>query len=97
MTTKQTKESKINYKIFVDRILNLIYGNNNFGYDRIVFAEEGHIIGKEIYSLLGYRGLFSVINLVQQELLDCEYSNEYLGDLRELECSWSGIFDEFKA
>jgi hypothetical protein len=95
MTIEQTEQ--INYTIFVNRIINLIYRNNNFSYDRIVFGEEGRTIGKEIYALAGYHGLFDVISLVEQELLVCELSNEYLRDLRELEFSFSGICEEFQA
>ena len=89
--------SKINYKIFVDEIISMIYRNDNLNYDRDSFQEKGNKLGREIYAISGYHGLFLVMNLVQQELLDCEYSTEYIGDLRHLEWSFNGICDEWQA
>lgn len=86
----------INYRIFSDRIIGLIYGNNDFSYDEYLI-EEGHKLGKEIYNLGGANGLFSVMRIIEQELLDCEYSNEYLSVLRQIEWSWNGICEEWQA
>lgn len=93
--TNDTKT--INYKMFSDRIIEMIYVNNNTLYDRDTFGKEGHGLGKEIYRVGGADGLFAVIRLVEQELLDCEYSNQYLSDLRNLEWSFNGICEEFQA
>jgi hypothetical protein len=87
----------INYKRFVDRIIEMIFGNNNMRYDRDTFGKEGNKLGREIYAVGGANGLFAVMRVVEQELLDCEYSNEYLGDLRNLEVSWTGICEEWQA
>jgi hypothetical protein len=84
----------INYTIFTDKIIHMIYGNNK-DYNRDIFEEEGNKLGREIYTLSGYKGLLIVMNLVQQELLDGEYSNEYLSDLRTIELSFNGICDEW--
>lgn len=87
----------INYRIFSDRIIGLIYGNNDFSYDKYFIEEEGNKLGKEIYNLGGENGLFSVMRIIEQELLDCEYSNEYLSVLRQIEWSWNGICQEWQA
>lgn len=65
-------------------------------YDRDTFGKEGHKLGKEIYAVGGANSLFAVMRLVEQELLNCEYSNSYLGDLRNLEVSWTGICEEWQ-
>lgn len=87
----------LNYKRCADRIIEMIYGNNNLRYDHVSFQKEGNKIGREIYTIGGYHGLFTVMNIVEQELLDCEYSNEYLSILREIEWSWNGICEEWQA
>ena len=87
----------VSYKQFVDRIIEMMYGNNNMRYDIDIFKKEGNKIGKEIYKVGGANGLFDVMHLVEQEFLNCEYSNEYLGVLREIEWSWCGICEEWQA
>lgn len=79
--------------VYTNRIIEMIYGN----YDRYTFEQKGNKLGKEIYKVYGYNGLFTVMNLVEQELLDGEYSNEYLDLLRLLEFSFNGICDEWQA
>lgn len=90
---KQTK-TKIDYIYFVNKILKLVFKNNN---DDTVFIVESNKIGKEIYTIAGYEGLYIVMNLIEQEITSCEYSNEYLYILRELEWGFNGICDEFQA
>jgi hypothetical protein len=87
----------MSYKQYVNEIINMIFSNKEYLCDRIVFGEKGHKIGKAIYAIGGYKGLYIVMDLVQQELLECEYSSEYLSTLRELEFSFSGICDEWQA
>jgi hypothetical protein len=84
------------HKQFVDQIINMIFSNED-SFERIAFAEKSHKIGKDIYAISGYKGLYIVMDLVQQELVECEYSDEYLGTLRELEFAFSGICDEWQA
>jgi len=86
-----------NYKLFANRIIEMIYGSNNISYDRDTFGRDGNKLGREIYAIGGANGLFTVMRLVEQELLVCEYSSEYLGDLRTLEWSWNGICEEWQA
>lgn len=91
-----SSEKVTNYRRFANRIIEMIYGNDNMRYDRDTFGKEGNKLGREIYAIGGYSGLFAVMNIVEQELLDGEYSNEYLGDLRNLEVSWTGICEEWQ-
>lgn len=84
------------YKKYVDEIIEMIFRNNSFE-ERVVFEERGNEIGKELYKINGYKSLYIVMELLQQELMESEYSSEYLGDLRELECSFNGICDEWQA
>ena len=83
----------MSYKVYVDKLINMMYGNNDFGYNRIVFGETGKEIGKEIHRNYGYKGLFMVMNMLVEELTS-EYNNSFLGDLRELEVCFDGICDE---
>jgi hypothetical protein len=87
----------VNYKIYVDEIIDIMHDNTDFSYNRIVFQGKGNKIGKEIYKVGGYKGLFIVMELVQKVLIENGYSDEYLTDLRELEFSFNGICDEFQA
>lgn len=75
---------------FANEIIDLIFSNQNN-------TKDARIIGKNIYKIYGYKGLFNVINLVQEYLMNNEYSDEYLSDLRTLEFGFSGICDEFQA
>lgn len=85
------------YNSFIAEIIDIMYGNSDFSYNRMVFAKRGREIGEEIYKIGGYNGLFVVMDLLVERLKESDYSNHYLGDLRELECSWSDICDEFQA
>lgn len=85
------------YSQYIEEIIDMMFSNNDFSYNRIVFSKRGHKIGEEIYKIGGYRGLFTVMDLLVERLKEADYSNTYLGDLRELECSWSGICEEFQA
>jgi hypothetical protein len=85
------------YGKYISEITDLMFSNSKFSYDRTVFAKRGHKIGQEIYKVGGYKGLFHVMELLVERLKDVDYSNIYLSDLRELECSWSGICEEFQA
>jgi len=91
MTTD--KVDRIN-NIFADRIIEMIFGSNNLNYS---FQKEGNKLGREIYAVSGSNGLFKVMNIVEQKIMDCEYSNEYLSDLRTLEWSWNNICEEWQA
>ena len=93
----QPTKTDVNYKQFVDRIIDMIYGNNSIRYDSILFQNAGNKLGKEIYAIGGYKALFYVMNLLEQELLNCEYSNSCMGTLREIEWSWHGICPEWQA
>jgi hypothetical protein len=90
-----TETINYNYKQFADRIIEMIF-ENNMRYDHVSFQNTGNKLGREIYAVGGANGLFSVMRVVEQELLDYEYSNSYLGKLRELEVSWHGICDEWQ-
>lgn len=83
----------LDYTKFVDRIITLLL---NPSYDES-FNEQGNKIGREIYNTIGYRGLYKVMNIVDKQLLNCEYSSEFLLNLRNLEVSWSGICEEWQA
>jgi hypothetical protein len=83
---------KLNYTQFVNKIIELLL---NSTYDEY-FNEQSNKIGREIYNITGYRGLYKVMNMVEEELLNCEYSNEILSSLRNLEVSWSGICEEWQ-
>lgn len=85
------------YNKYIEEIIDLMFSNSDFSYDRIVFAKRGHKIGEEIYKIGGYKGLFTVMELLVERLKEADYSNVYLGDLRELECSFNGICEEFQA
>jgi hypothetical protein len=84
--------SNINYKHFVNQIIELLYNNDSSE----SFNEISKNIGKEIYNINGYRGLYKVMNMVEEELLHCDYSNSYLSNIRELEVTWSGICEEWQ-
>jgi hypothetical protein len=77
----------------VNRIIELLL---NSTYDES-FNEQGNKIGREIYNTSGYRGLYKTMNIVEEQLLNCEYSSEFLYSLRNLEVSWSGICEEWQA
>lgn len=85
------------YNRFIEEIIDMMFGNSDFSCNRVVFAKRGRELGEEIYKIGGYRGLFAVMDLLVERLKEADYSNTYLGDLRELECSWSGICEEFQA
>jgi hypothetical protein len=85
------------YNRFIEEIIDMMFGNSDYSYDRIVFAERGRVIGEEIYKIGGYKGLFAVMGLLVERLKEADYSNQYMGDLRELECCFNGICEEFQA
>ena len=88
------------YKKYVDEIINMIFKNDSDYYDYDYdnqFDKRCNKIGHQIYNLYGYKGLYITTELVQQELMENEYSNEYIGYLRELEFAFSNICDEFQA
>jgi hypothetical protein len=86
----------MSYKVYVDKILALMYTNTDYSFNRTVFNEQGHLIGKEIYNEFGYKGLFTIMDILFEHLK--EYDNHYyLDDLRELECSFNNICDEFQS
>jgi hypothetical protein len=86
------------YKNHVDKLIELIYLKHSVDdSNNLEFGDRCHLIGKEIYTLYGYQGLFSVICIVQENLIDMGYTDNYLVSLRELEFSFSGICDEFQA
>lgn len=84
--------SSIDYTKFVNIIIELLL---NSTYDES-FNEQGHKIGREIYNTSGYRGLYKTMNIVEEHLLNCEYSSEIISSLRNLEVSWSGICEEWQ-
>lgn len=85
------------YKKYVDEIIGMIFRNdNNYDYDN-QFHEKWNKIGHQIYDLHGYKGLYITTELIQHELMENEYSNEYMGYLRDLEFAFSGICIEFQA
>lgn len=92
--TTESMTTTINYRRFVDRIIEMIFGSNDHDDS---FQKEGNKLGREIYAVGGANGLFAVMRVVEQEIMNCEYSNNYLGKLRELEWSWSGICEEWQA
>jgi hypothetical protein len=85
------------YNKYIEDIIDLMFSNSDFSYDRIVFEKEGRKLGDEIYKIGGYRGLFVVMELLVERLKEADYSNAYLTDLRELECCFNGICEEFQA
>ena len=91
----------INYKPYVDEIISLMYSQDRDRYHRCdhnnYFSKRSRCIGKELHKLGGYNALFTILNILQDELMTNEYSTEYLHDLREIEFSFSGICDEFQA
>jgi hypothetical protein len=85
------------YNKFIKEVIDMMFSNSDFSYDRIVFAKRGRKLGEEIYKIGGYKGLFTVMDILVEKLKEADYSNTYLADLRELECSFNGICDEFQA
>lgn len=83
------------YQNYVDEVINMIFRNTDFS-ERNVFGDRGTQIGKEIYNKSGYKGLYTFMDILVQTLMESEYSSEYLNDLRELECSFNGICDEWQ-
>lgn len=84
------------YEKYIEEIIDMMFANSDFTHKRIVFSTRGREIGEEIYKLGGYRSLFAVMNILLETLQERDY-HDYLGDLRELECCWSGICEEFQA
>lgn len=85
------------YNKYIEEIIDLMFSNSDFSYDRIVFEKKGRELGEEIYKIGGYKGLFAVMELLVERLTEADYSNVYLADLRELECCFNGICEEFQA
>lgn len=79
--------NNINYKEFVNTIIELML-NSNYEY----FDETCNKIGQDIYKIDGSYGLYKVINMVENELLNCEYSNSFLGILTQIELSFKDIY-----
>jgi hypothetical protein len=85
------------YDKYIEEIINMMFSNSDFSYDRIVFEKRGHELGEEIYKIGGYKGLFTIMDLLVERLKEADYSNAYLVDLRELECCFNGICEEFQS
>lgn len=75
-------------------LLDIIFNNDN---NHESFSNNGHNLGLKIYNLGGAKALYSTMNLLLDELMNNEYSNEYLELLRLLEFSWNNICDEWEA
>ena len=82
--------NNVDYKQFVNKIIELLLNSSNNEY----FDETCNKIGQEIYNIDGCRGLYKVINMVEDELLICEYSNEHLDSLKQIELSFNDISKE---
>lgn len=82
------------YINYVNEIINIIFRDNNEECDTLMV--RGKEIGKEIYKTSGYKGLYILMDVLVEELTQNEYSSEYLTSLRELECSFNGICDEWQ-
>lgn len=81
------------YKVYVDEIINMIFRNDD--HDDIIFEKKSHDIGLEIYKMNGYKGLYIFMDFLSQELLESEFSNEYLSYITKLENSFNGICHEW--
>lgn len=68
----------IDYKLYVNKIIELLLNPT-------CFNKSCNKIKQEIYNKTGNPGLYKLINMVEDELLNCEYSNAYLGSLRQIE------------
>jgi hypothetical protein len=82
---------------FSKEIINIMFSNKDFSVNRKVFSKRGREIGEEIYKTSGYKGLSVVTEFLFQTLdeKNSRYDYYYKRDIRELECSWEGICEEF--
>jgi hypothetical protein len=90
-----TKETLSNY---IKELYKMIKNNNKFGESRIVFGKKAVDIGNKIFNEYGADGMFDTMRILCDTILYNEsvHQSEYLTDLRELECKWSGITDDFQ-
>jgi hypothetical protein len=72
--------------------------NKKFNENRTVFGQRAVCIGHKIYEIYGAEGLFYAMRVLSETILYNKSINQdyYFTDLRELECKWSGITDEFQ-
>ena len=73
---------------YKNQLLYVVLNNSDFDYS--------HNLGLEIYKYGGSKALFTTMNLLVNELMENEYSNEYLEPLRLLELSWNNICNEWQ-
>jgi hypothetical protein len=90
-----TKENLLNYS---SELYNMIKSNKRFGESRVVFGKRAVDIGNKVFQEYGSDGMFDVMRILCDTVLYNEtiHQSDYFTDLRELECKWSGITDEFQ-
>ncbi len=90
-----TQDSLRNY---VDELYDMMQANKRFDELRTVFGKRAVQIGHKIYEIYGADGLFNAMRVLSETILYNKSINKdfYFTDLRELECKWSGITDEFQ-
>jgi hypothetical protein len=79
----------INYKIYVNELIDMIFNHTSKNY---IFGKRARQIGQNLYNQGGVDSLFICMNMIVDKMTN-EYSNEYLGSLRELEFCWTGLGD----
>ena len=85
---------RINYNKFVDEIIDYMLLNTD-SVDDIHFQKYGNNIGKQIYEIDGYKGLFLIMDMLLEHIQKESYDNCYI-KLRELEVSFNEICEEFQ-
>jgi hypothetical protein len=76
---------------YKDQLLYIILNENDNLY------ENGKSLGEKIYRYGGSKALFTTMNLLLNEIMENEYSDEYLESLRLLEFSWNNICNKWQA
>ncbi len=83
---------------FSDELYDMMKSNRDFHLSRIVFGKRAIEIGNIIFKKYGSDGLFDTMRMLSERVLYNEHAHQsdYFTDLRELECKWSGICQEFQ-
>jgi hypothetical protein len=89
----------VSISTFADELTNMIKTNKVFGSERSVFSNQrARDIGEKVFEVYGSDGLFTVMRILSETVMYCEQNRtHYFTDLRELECRWNGITDDFQS
>lgn len=83
---------------YTEQLYSMMRTNQKFDEWRFVFGAKAVDIGHKIYEAYGANGLFDSMRLLCDRVLYKEtvHQKQYFTDLRELECAWSGITEDFQ-